>query len=180
MAQISIIGLDPGTAHTGYSCLLGDLSSGCITLEGFGMLKTKKADGEVRERIDTLGDGLRKLAGEFGASHIALEDFTEQGKLVGKTYKEMSWLTEHFRMVGRELGAVTEVYENGYWKKVLLKAARANKAQVEHYVRHRLPESGALLNKAPNHVWDSVAIGICMFHLLTTGGKQHGKRGHIR
>lgn len=169
MSDVRIIGLDPGTANTGYSFLIGNTDTRKIMLDGYGLLKTDKTDGEVRDRIDMLGDGLRKLVVQSKPTHIALEDFTEQGKLVGKTYKEMSWLTEHFRMVGRELGVETAVYENEYWKRTLLKAGRANKEQVQHYVSHRLPESRVLLARQPNHVWDSVAIGLCTFDLLGRG-----------
>jgi Holliday junction resolvasome RuvABC endonuclease subunit len=140
-----------------------------VRLERYGLLKTAKEQGgtaEVRERIDSLGESLRTLATNCHSTHIAIEDFTEQGKLVGKTYKEMSWLTEHFRMVGRELGLETAVYENAFWKRTLLKAGRANKAQVQHYVMQRLPESRVMLARQPDHVWDSAAIGLCTFELL--------------
>lgn len=168
--EVRILGLDPGTANTGYSHLIGNVESREINIHSFGLLKTTKVNGgakEVRERVDTLGAGLRKLIAEYRPTHLAIEDFTEQGKLVGKTYKEMSWLVEHFRMVGRELGLSVAVYENAEWKRTLLKAGHANKAQVQHYVTHRLSEARELLHKQPDHVWDSVAIGLCTFASLS-------------
>lgn len=164
--EVRIIGVDAGTANTGWCHLVGDMKSRKIYLQAFGMLTTSKEDGDVRARIDMLGYALRNRIKDNGATHLAVEDFTEQGKIVGKTYKEMSWLTEHFRMVGREMGVETDIYPNAYWKKVLLKAPHASKVQVEHYVRMHLAEAHSL--KVPNHVWDSIAVGLCKFKLLTT------------
>lgn len=101
---------------------------------------------------------------------MAMEDFIEQGKYVGKTYKEMAFLIEHIRMVCRQKGYEITIYENGEWKNRTLKAARANKAQVIHYVSNKLPNTRELLKKCPDHVWDSVGIGLCKF-LELTGGK---------
>jgi Holliday junction resolvasome RuvABC endonuclease subunit len=124
----------------------------------------------VRDRIDEIGNDFRTLVAEHQPDYIAIEDFTEQGKFVGKTYKEMAWLTEHFRLVGRELGLEVDVYENGYWKKELTGAMRLNKAQVQHYVSTRIPQARKELAKQPDHVWDAVAIGLCKFHLLLKTG----------
>lgn len=173
--RVRILSFDPGTAETGFSQLhnagVGDRE---LILYDYGMIRTKKVAGgssEVRERIDFIGNEFRRLVKENNPTHIAVEDFTEQGKFVGKTYKEMAWLTEHFRMVGRELGLEVSVYENGYWKKVLTGAMRLNKTQVQHYVSTRLPQARKLLAKQPIHVWDAVAIGLCKYDLLLKTGE---------
>ena len=172
--KVRILSFDPGTASTGYSLLDGHTGTKFLQLSQWGMIRTKKVAGgssEVRERIDAIGNEFREMVSEYKPTHVAVEDFTEQGKFVGKTYKEMAWLTEHFRMVGRELGLEVAVYENGYWKKVLTGAMRLNKTQVQHYISTRLPQARELLEKQPSHVWDSVGIGLCRFDLLLkTGG----------
>lgn len=154
-----ILAFDPGTANCGY---------GCIEYEGeklrlgdyFGTLKTKIEDGSVRERIDLLGERMQNLINLVKPDYLVIEDFTEQGKIVGTTYKEMAWLTEHMRMVGRKLDYEVTIYENGEWKKIALGAMRANKDQVKHYVKHQLPETETLLKKQATHVWDSVGIAL--------------------
>lgn len=150
-----VLGVDPGTANTGYALLEGD------QILTFGLLKTDTTDGSVRARIDMIGDALQKIIKEWAPSVLAVEDFTEQGKMVGKTYKEMSWLTEHFRLLGKFLGIQTVIYKNGEWKKRTLGIHRATKQQVQHYVGRHLPEAERILKKAPSHVWDAVGIALC-------------------
>jgi Holliday junction resolvasome RuvABC endonuclease subunit len=164
---VRILAFDPGTANMGYSTLQGNTKQNIAALDGahFGVLKTSKWNGtaevEIRERIDRLGAMIKQRIIDIEPTHIAIEDFVEQGKLVGKTYKEMAYLTEHIRLLTRELGVPATIYPNGVWKKKTLGIMRANKAQVQHYVAHKLPEAVELLKKQPDHVWDSAGIGYC-------------------
>jgi Holliday junction resolvasome RuvABC endonuclease subunit len=130
------------------------------------MITTKKSFGSVRERIDHIGNRVKELIEVVHPTHIAIEDFTEQGKFVGTTYKEMAWLTEHFRMIGREVGIEVTLYENGVWKKKLMGASRVNKNQVQHFISHALPNSADHLKGRPDHVWDSVGVGLCKWKEL--------------
>lgn len=167
MKRVRILAFDPGTANMGYSTIEGIPEHNIVTLGGayFGVLKTSKWQGDtevnIRERIDRLGFKIRELIVTIEPTHIAMEDFVEQGKLVGKTYKEMAFLTEHMRLLTRELGIPATIYANGEWKKKTLGIMRANKAQVQHYVARKLPEAVTLLAKQPDHVWDSAGIGFC-------------------
>lgn len=169
--NIRILSLDTGTANTAYAFLIGDLKA--INLHTFGMVKTtKKENGievPVRERIDRIGSRLISITEMLNPTHVAFEDFTEQGKFIGKTYKEMAWLTEHLRMLFKELGHEPSIFENGYWKKQLMGAMRVNKHQVQHYVSHRLPKTKVLLANQPDHVWDSIGVGLCQYKLLQRG-----------
>lgn len=167
--KVRILGFDPGTANTGYGCIEGNSSEVKMT-KHYGLLNTKKEDGEVRERIDTLGVMVRELVEIIKPTHIAIEDFTEQGKLVGKTYKEMAWLTEHLRMTTRELGYEVAIYENGEWKKQTMGVMRANKVQVQHFISHKIPGAKEALRKQKDHVWDSVGIAYCKYTNLIKQG----------
>lgn len=165
----SVLSFDLGTANTGFTLLKanrGESDKLChpalIYIADCGMIKTKKLEGgssEVRERIDEIGKEFLKLVRDYAPTYIAIEDFTEQGKIVGKTYKEMSWLTEHFRLLGRTFAQDVSVYENGDWKKILMGASRLTKAQVQHCVRHKIMNS-EVLDKFPDHVWDAAGIGL--------------------
>lgn len=163
MELVRILAFDTGTANTAGALLVGNLKHGTVDFGGFRMITTKKEFGSVRERIDFIGNEVRELIRQSEPTHMAFEDFTEQGKFVGKTYKEMAWITEHFRLIGREMGLPTSIYENGAWKKRTLKAMRASKEQVQHYLTHKLPGIGSKLAKQPNHVWDAVGIGYCQW-----------------
>lgn len=171
MEKVRILSFDPGTADMGWSAIEGYTERDTVSLtDFFGVLKTRKTDGTVRERIDMLGNSYAALIQELNPTHVVIEDFTEQGKLVGKTYKEMSWLTEHLRLVGRELGYDVTIYENGVWKKLASGAARLSKDQVKHLVAHRVEFARELLGeRTPTHVWDSVGIGYAKFTELIQG-----------
>lgn len=172
MDKVRILAFDPGTQNTGYAVLNGSLKTGKAELtKHFGVLKTTKHDGEIRERIDILGAGMKNLIDKLEPTHVAIEDFVEQGKFVGKTYKEMAFLIEHMRMAGRERGYEVSIYENGAWKKQTMRATRVNKTQVQHFISHKLPNAKKILNKQPDHVWDSVGIAYCEFLLLMQGVK---------
>jgi Holliday junction resolvasome RuvABC endonuclease subunit len=182
--NIKILGFDPGTANMGYAVVNGILREPLQASEAkfgnsFGVLatskwsdmkaggaKTDRVEIPVRDRIDSLGRMIKGLVREVRPDYIAVEDFVEQGKRVGKTYKEMAFLIEHMRLLGRELEIDTRIYTNSYWKQRTLKTAHATKLQVQHYVAHKLPETAMVLCNQPDHVWDSTAIGLCLWHEL--------------
>lgn len=173
---VRILGIDPGTANCGYATIEGDLNTGTAVLlpsRCYGVVNTSISEGNVRERIDRIGEDVKLIVRQHSKpTHIAIEDFTEQGKRVGKTYKEMAWITEHLRMIGRELGYDVDIYENGYWKKHTLGIMRASKDQVQHYLGHKVEGAERLrsLPKSYNHIWDSVGIAYCKFLLLLGQG----------
>jgi len=166
MAIITLLAFDPGTANMGYSVLVGNTATSEIHITNtIGVLNTsKRKDGvevQVRDRIDHLGLSIQQIVEKVNPTDIVMEDFVEQGKFVGKTYKEMAFLTEHMRLLTRQLGLPATIYANGYWKKQTLGIMRASKLQVQHYIKHKLPEAATVLHKQPDHVWDSVGIGYC-------------------
>lgn len=183
MAIITILSFDPGTANLGYSLLRGDTDASTIQItDTLGVLNTSKYENgvelHIRERIDHLGLNITHLVEKVKPSCISMEDFVEQGRFVGKTYRDMAYLTEHLRMLTRDLGTPATIYPNGYWKKQTLGIMRASKKQVQHYISHKLPEAATLLAKQPDHVWDSVGIGYCMWLELlknkqNLGGTEH-------
>lgn len=168
MEVLRILSFDPGTAAMGWSLLDGDLTAASVELtEHFGVLRSSKQDGDVRSRIDSLGGSFDALIHAHHPTHVVIEDFTEQGKLVGKTYKEMSWLTEHLRLIGRSAGFEVTIYENAEWKKIATGAGRLSKDQVKHFVAHQVGQAQRRLGKrTPTHVWDSVGMGFAKFKQL--------------
>lgn len=166
MNMSTILAFDPGTANMGYAVLEGDKSTSKIYITPtIGVLTTaKRANGKeiaIRDRIDHLSISIQQLVEKVNPTDIVMEDFVEQGKFVGKTYKEMAFLTEHMRLLSKQLGRPATIYANGYWKKQTLGIMRASKIQVQHYISRRLPEAATVLKKQPDHVWDAAGIGYC-------------------
>ena len=179
--MIRILALDTGTANTGWSLLQCDLATSTVRIIEFGLIRTEKwekdgTEANIRDRIDEIGGLYTLLINRLKPDYIAIEDFIEQGKFVGKTYKEMAFLTEHLRVVGKSNGYDVIIFENGFWKKTIMKATRANKQQVQHFITHAIPESATLLRKAKDHVWDSVGVGYCLYTLLAKGEFIHDYR----
>lgn len=166
-----IIGIDPGTENFGYALLEGSINaqepdrSTCV-LRDCGVWKSGASEGDVRTRIDRLTGRLHGYRQQVAAAYIASEDFTEQGRAVGKTYKEMSWLTESIRQLGREPGVTVDLYENADWKQFLMGARQATKQMVQHYIRHSFPQASEVLNGFPDHTWDAAAIACTKFKRL--------------
>lgn len=161
--SIIVLGIDPGTANLGYAALLYSYKENTASVFAYGVITTHKwnegTEVPVRDRIDSLGRSVLQLIASLKLEgypiFVAIEDFVEQGKLVGKTYKEMAALTEHLRtLVSTE--AELRIYSNRAWKLNTIGIGTANKAQIKHYVQHHI--DAAPLNKEPSHVWDSVCI----------------------
>lgn len=159
MQRIRVLGIDPGTQNTGYAFVDQTLKG--KEIPSYGLIKTTKADGEVRERIELIGQKMSAIITTYTPDIIAVEDFTEQGKKTGKCYKEMSWLVEHLRMIGKYAGTEVVIYKNAEWKRYTLGIRHANKKQVMHYVGRMVPKAQELLKGKPDHIWDSVGIALC-------------------
>ena len=163
---VKILAFDPGTANLGYAPLYCNTATSEARIrEYYGVFKTSKRtrteeEVSIRERIDALGNNVSALIRAVNPDFIAMEDFVEQGKFVGKIYKEMSYLTEHLRLVCRKMGYEVTIYPNGVWKKKTLNATNASKLQVQHYINRKVLGAELLL-KEPDHVWDSVGIAYC-------------------
>ena len=162
---VSILAFDPGTANLGYMVLRGNPKTSEVQVtSSYGVFRTNKwvkgVEALPRDRLDILGTYIRALINVSKPDFIAMEDFVEQGKRVGKTYKEMSYLIEHLRLMCRAEGYEATIYSNGAWKKKTLGATNASKIQVQHFVRCKI-KGTECLSSEPDHVWDSAGIGYC-------------------
>lgn len=168
MEKVRILSFDPGTANLGYAIIEGNMATGEARLTAhWGVLKTAKTDGDIRVRADILGASVKRLITCFKVDYIAIEDYTEQGVKSGKTYKDMSILIEHMRMVCRNEGFEASIYTNAEWKKIAVGTAGLNKPQIQHFVRHKVQGTEVLGSRASDtHVWDAVGIGYAKFRQL--------------
>ena len=164
-----ILAADPGTANLGYAVLAGSLSAKMPTVVTCGVLKSAPIDGDLRKRLDLLGAEVVGLVTEWQPGFFVMEDFVDQGKYVGSTYRDMIALTEHLRVVVGMHVPVT-IYPNKHWKLHTLKCVGVNKQQVQHYVSHKLPEAERVLRGKPSHIFDSVCIGLCKWYELQRAG----------
>jgi Holliday junction resolvasome RuvABC endonuclease subunit len=168
MDKVRILSFDPGTANMGWAYIEGNLkTSEVYATEHFGVKKTTMNDGDFRERIDILGEWLKSTIYLHQPTHIAIEDFTEQGVQTGTTYKVMATLIENMRMVCRGLGHEADIMTNAEWKKIATGSKGLNKDQVKHFVAHKIPGAEKhYTGRTASHVWDSAGIGYAKFKKL--------------
>lgn len=172
MTKVRILSFDPGTANMGWSYIEGNLSTFEVTAtEYFGVVKTTMDDGDFRQRIDILGEWLKIILYTHQPTHVAIEDFTEQGVQTGTTYKIMATLIENMRMVCRGLGHEADIMTNAEWKKIATGSKGLNKDQVKHFVSHKIPGAKEhYKGRTATHVWDACGVGYAKFMKLQQQG----------
>lgn len=168
MDKVRILAFDPGTANMGWAYLEGELTNGIVqATEHFGVVKTTMDDGDFRRRIDILGGWMEEVIQLTSPTVIAIEDFTEQGVITGKTYKEMATLIEHMRMVSRMKNYEADIMTNEEWKRIATGSKGLNKNQVKHFVTNKVPKAVEFYKgRTATHVWDACGIGYAEFKKL--------------
>lgn len=168
MEKVRILSFDPGTANMGYGVIEGNTITKVVELTShYGVLKTTKADGDIRARVDKLGRKIALLLEALEVHYVVIEDYTEQGVRSGTTYKDMSILIEHMRMVCRAHGFEASIYTNSEWKRIAMGRGGLNKRQIQHFVKHTVKGVEKLGSRAVDtHVWDVVGIGYAKFRQL--------------
>jgi crossover junction endodeoxyribonuclease RuvC len=66
-----VLGIDPGTARTGWAVL--DQKKSKITAVGFGCFETKKEEG-VSERLEKIFNEIKRLIQEYSPEMVAIEE----------------------------------------------------------------------------------------------------------
>lgn len=167
MEKVRILAFDPGTANMGYAVLEGNIKENWLRLEGGGVIGTTKAHGDIRERVDRLGELVVGNIEAAKPSHIVIEDFIEQGVKSGTTYRDMSILIEHMRMLCRFEGFEATIYTNAEWKVLASGVRGLNKKQVQHLVKHNIEGTERLGDRQiDTHIWDCAGIGYAKFKEL--------------
>ena len=160
-----IMGIDPGTVNLGYGLI--DTANNGVTIRDFGTIRLRRSDfSSMYEHIDCMGKNVRLFTESLKPDEVVMEDFVEQGINSGKNYKEMAYIIEHLRLILRSLGYEAYIYSNGFWKKQTLKASKASKTQIKHYVSNNIPGASEALKNESTHVWDSVCIAYCRYMIL--------------
>ncbi len=154
---MKILGIDPGLAFSGWA-IIEDKK-----IVSYGTIKTKKwkdkaKTGEytARERIDLISENISQIVFKFKPEAVALEDFVYFGN-VGKVSSNMSALIENLRVKFKDKNIPIKIYTSGQWKKILLRNYRANKKQVEHYIKRTVKIN---FNDKGGHVYDAIGIAL--------------------
>jgi len=156
-----ILGIDPGTAITGYGVL--ELSGNHYKLLEYGVVRSEKTE-EAAARLHAVFAGINRLIDAYGPDQMAVEELffnknTKTALAVGQA-RGVIVLAAHLK------GVPVFEYTPLQVKQAVVGYGRAEKQQVQYMVK-------AILNMAeipkPDDAADALAIGICHGNSYSSG-----------
>lgn len=155
-----VLGVDPGTAHTGYGAVLEE--SGRLSFLCGGVLKTSP-DMPMPDRLLSIHNQLKKVILEIKPCMAAVETiyFNSNQKSAVQVAQARGVAVMTCRMHGLDVVELTPLQV----KMALCNAGRADKQQVEQMVRLLLN-----LKEVPkaHHTSDALAMAITLIHTNTS------------
>jgi crossover junction endodeoxyribonuclease RuvC len=149
-----ILGIDPGTAATGYG-VVARRPGGRITLVECGVIRTASSD-PLAQRIRDIHEGIVELIGRHGPSAVVVEDVYH-----GKNART-ALVLGHTRGAILLAAALRELplaeYTAVEIKKAVVGTGRATKDQVAYMVQQQLRLREP---PAPSDAADGVAAALC-------------------
>ena len=148
-----ILGIDPGTATTGYGVL--ESVGGKLKMIEHGCVLTDKSL-EMPERLDILGQGLREIIDRFSPEVMAVEElFFFKNK---KTVISVGQARGVAVFVGKNAGLSIHEYTPLQVKQAVTGYGRAEKKQVQMMVKNILKLKDI---PKPDDAADALAVAIC-------------------
>jgi crossover junction endodeoxyribonuclease RuvC len=149
-----VLGIDPGTAVTGYG-VVGRTESGAVSLLECGVIRTS-SQSALPARIQEIFEGIREIIGRFQPQAVAVEDVFQ-----GKNVRSALTLG-HARGAILLAAALQDVpiaeYSPREIKKAVVGTGNATKAQVAFMVQRQLRLEAP---PAPADAADGVAAALC-------------------
>lgn len=148
-----ILGIDPGTAITGYGVIR--VENNKYTVLGYGAIRTA-AEEQVATRLESIYGGIRQLIAEFKPDGVAIEDLffnknVASALAVGQARGVAMLAAAHSGLAIAEYTPLqVKMAVTGY--------GRASKEQVAYMVRVLL---GLAEVPKPNDITDALAISLC-------------------
>ena len=151
-----VLGIDPGTATTGYGVVeevKGDLKS-----LAFGVIRTP-ADQPLPVRLQLIYRALKELAAEWGPTAAAVEElFFSRNVRTAMSVGQARGVT---LLALADIGLVVAEYTPLAIKQAVTGYGNADKAQVQEMVRLLL---GLAEAPRPDDAADALAVAICHLH----------------
>jgi len=154
---VIVLGIDPGTATTGYGLVAED-ASGEAQLVGYGIFQTK-AGLPMPERLLTLYRSLSALIREAHPEALAVEEiFFSRNVTTALTVGQARGVV---LLAAAEAGLPVSEYKPAEVKQALVGYGNAGKRQVQEMLRVML---GLDAIPRPDDAADAIAIAICHLH----------------
>ena len=160
-----ILGVDPGSAHTGYGCI--DASGGRHRVVARGAL-SPPAGGAFPEKLRAIHDGLAALLAEHRPETVAVEDLFHARN--ARSALKLGHVRGVVLLAAAEAGLPVAEYAPAEVKRAVVGYGRAEKRQVQQMVSLLL---GLDPPPARLDVTDALAVAVCHAHSMRpeTGGR---------
>lgn len=148
-----ILGVDPGTATTGYGLI--EEKSGNLSLIDFGVILTKP-DHTLEQRLEVLYDQLSDIIDEYNPDEIAVEELFFSTNV--KTAMSVSHARGVILLATQKAGVPMSEYTPNQVKSATCGHGGADKKQVQKMVTMLLKLTET---PQPDDAADALAIAIC-------------------
>ena len=162
-----VLGVDPGTAVTGYGVVRGDGSTPSVLIE-CGVIRTRPRDA-LPARIADIYDGIRELIAQHRPTALAVEDVFYSRNV--RTTLVLGHARGVILLAGQQAGLEIHEYPPAEIKKAIVGNGGATKEQVQFMVTRLLRLRSA---PQPSDASDGVAAALALVmharynHRLTT------------
>jgi crossover junction endodeoxyribonuclease RuvC len=151
-----ILGVDPGTAITGYGLVGGEGDE--LVLEGHGVITTS-SDSPLPQRLQILYQELRGLIARYRPTAVAIEELFFSRNV--RTALAVGQARGIALLAAAEAGLPVHEYTPLQVKQAVVGYGRATKDQVQQMVRMLL---GLDFVPQPDDAADAIAVAICHLH----------------
>jgi len=153
---VRILGIDPGTATTGYGVV--DSGSGGDQAVTYGVIVTPAAEA-LEVRLLTIHEGINRLLADYAPEACAIEEL-----FFGRNTRSAFSVAQArgvALLAAAQHGLSVDVYRPIQVKQAVAAYGGAGKAQVQHMVRMLL---GLAEAPKPDDAADALAIALCHAH----------------
>ena len=152
-----ILGIDPGTAITGYGVI--ENNKGKLKAIDYGCIFTDKKL-KMPERLDFLGEELKKIIKKYKPQAMAVEElfFFKNAKTIITVGQARGVILFIGKNIGKKTGLDIYEYTPLQVKQAVVGYGRAEKKQVQSMVKAIL---GLKSTPKPDDAADALAIAIC-------------------
>jgi crossover junction endodeoxyribonuclease RuvC len=154
---VLILGVDPGTATTGYA-LVAENAEGEVLLERCGVFETRAGE-PMPERLRSIHAGLSALIREAAPAAMAIEELFFSRNVT--TALSVGQARGVALLAAAQAGLAVYEYKPAEVKQALVGYGAASKSQMQEMVRLML---GLAEAPHPDDAADAVAVAICHLH----------------
>ena len=150
-----VLGVDPGTAVTGYGVVRGDGTTPSVLIE-CGVIRTRPRDA-LPARLSDIYDGVRELIAQHRPAALAVEDVFYSRNV--RTTLVLGHARGVILLAGQQAGLEIHEYPPAEIKKAIVGTGSATKEQVQYMVTRLLRLKSA---PQPADASDGVAAALAL------------------